>query len=335
MIEIDGSFGEGGGQVLRTAVAFSAITGEPLRVYNIRAGRENPGLRPQHLKSLEAVGGLCGAQVTGLSVGSTDVTFTPNHIQSGRFRVDIGTAGSLTLLLQALLPVALCAPGRVELELVGGTDVAWSPTIDYFRNVFMFFLAEMGADVKVEVKRRGFYPKGGGVVDVTVEPWANKSRLDLTETAEVKSVHVVSVATEHLRKQEVAERQVKGFMKLVSLHYTIGDIVREYVDSDSVGSSFHAYALYDDARVGVCVLGERGLKAEDVGRKAAQQMLFELGSGAPLDEHMGDQIISYIALAGGTVKVSKISKHAETNINIVRRFGFNLSHDGSTVFNGT
>jgi RNA 3'-terminal phosphate cyclase (GTP) len=333
MIEVDGSFGEGGGQILRTSIALSALTGKAVRVRNIRAGRSSPGLRPQHLKAVEAAALLCNAETSGLEVGSTEVSFTPGEIKPGRLEVDVGTAGSVTLVLQALLPVAFNAPAPVVLEVVGGTDVKWSPTADYFQHVLCFLLRRIGCGIEVDVVGRGFYPQGGGKISVTVEPWVGRSRFELKERGGLKGIEVQSVATEHLRKAEVAERQVKGFLREITPHYEVGGIGRVYVDSLSAGSSFHAYAEFENTRMGVCVLGERGLRAEEVGRVAAQQLAAELNSGAPLDRHMADQIIPYLALAGGAVRVSELTEHARTSIHVANKFGFNLGAKGNVIFN--
>ncbi|MFH0862463.1 MAG: RNA 3'-terminal phosphate cyclase [Candidatus Altiarchaeota archaeon] len=335
MLEIDGSFGEGGGQILRTAVALSAIKGEPVRITKIRAGRENPGLRPQHLKAVEALGLLCDADIDGLRIGSTEVSFSPGIIKAGRISVNIGTAGSITLLLQALLPVALKAPDEVIIDVSGGTDVSHSPTVDYFEHVFLPIVRSVGCDVEFEVLKRGFYPKGGGQVRLRTRPWNHSRRIDLIERRPFESVDVFSTATEHLRKQEVAERQVKGFLKKISPTHEVRHISRQYVESPSIGTSFLAVAKYDNTRVGVCVLGERGIKAEDVGEMAADGLLEEMSSDAPLDEHMADQIIPYLAMVGGEVNGSQITEHARTSVDVLRMFGYSIRLMGRTIQSDT
>ncbi len=331
MIGVDGSMGEGGGQIIRTAAAFSAVTGETVRVTNIRAGRPNPGLRPQHLKAVEAAAELCGGEVTGLSVGSAEFTFTPGEITSGTFKVDVGTAGSVTLVLQTLLPVAFKAPDKVVLDVRGGTDVRWSPTADYFEHVFLHMLRRSGFNVEMEVLERGFYPKGGGRVKVEVKP--SGGRLEFTERGGLTGVKVHSLATEHLRGREVAERQAKGFMKEASPHHEVEAVERGYAESLSVGSSFTAYAGYDGTRLGVCVLGEKGVKAEDVGASAAKQLMGEMSSPGAVDSHMADQIIPYVALAGGRVKIPEVTGHLKTNADVVRLFGYAVQLKEGVVFN--
>src|SRR5256712_13852836 len=165
MSEVGGGRGEGGGQLLRTALALSALTDPPVRVARIRAGRPTPGLAAQHVTAINAVAALCEAEVTGVSVGASSIEFRPGKLAAGRFSFDVGTAGSITLVLQALLPVAAAAPGAVRVRLIGGTDVRWSPPIDYFNRVFLTLLRRLGARADVEVLRRGYYPRGGGIVE--------------------------------------------------------------------------------------------------------------------------------------------------------------------------
>src|SRR6266540_276631 len=164
MIEVDGSFGEGGGQVLRTAVALSAVLSKEIHVFNIRAGRTEPGLRPQHMTGVKAAAELCSGHLEGLAVGSTEFVFKPGKLKAGTFRFDVGTAGSVTLVLQTLMPIIAFAPGAVHLEIVGGTDVKWSPPIDYVRLVTLPILKKIGYQGELELVGRGHYPKGGGLV---------------------------------------------------------------------------------------------------------------------------------------------------------------------------
>ena len=324
MIEIDGSQGEGGGQVLRTSVAMSALSGQTVHIKNIRAGRKEPGLRPQHLKAVEAISLLCDGEENGLRVGSTELTFRPCQIKARRLMLDVGTAGSATLVLQALLPVALSAPGEVTVEVSGGTDVRWAPTADYFKHIFCMFLKRIGCSVEFDVLERGFYPEGGGRVRLSVLPWRHRRVIQVMDMGEMDSLGVFSVSSEQLRERHVAERQVHGFLKKMAPHHLVESLSTIYLPSRSTGSSFLAYADYRNTRLGACVIGDRGLRAEDVGLKAAEDLLSEMASKAPLDSHMADQIIPYLALAGGSVRASKISGHTRTNIDVVNSFGYGL-----------
>src|SRR3990170_1510026 len=203
-MEIDGAHGEGGGQLLRNSAALAAVTGIPIRVKNIRAGRPKPGLAAQHLTALQAVAALADATVEGLNVGSREVTIAPGRLRGGRFSFDVGTAGSVTLVLQACLPAALRAPEPTELTLIGGTDVKWSPPVDYFRFVFLPLLARMGGRVEVEVLKRGYYPRGGGQVLVKVAPAAAFQPLVVEPPGTLKRVHGIAHAAN--LQPEVAQR---------------------------------------------------------------------------------------------------------------------------------
>jgi len=328
MIEIDGCLGEGGGQMLRTAAAFSAVTGQPARIFNIRANRKEQGLKAQHMGALEAVARLCGGRVDGLAVGSREVTIHPAKIGSGKFEVDVGTAGSAALVLQAILPVALSADGEVEFEITGGTDVKWAPTMDYVEHVFLPIIGKMGCEIDVRTARRGFYPEGGGKVEAKIKPWKNRRGIDLMDCGSVESIEVYSLASKPLQAQEVSERQVKGFIKEVSVNHEVGRLRREYVDSSSPGSCLLAVSVHQFSRKGSCMVGERGLRSEEIGRQVASALLKEIGSDAGLDLHMADQIIPYIALAGGRIRTSEITQHARTNVDIVNRFGYDVRCDG-------
>jgi len=170
VIEIDGSFGEGGGQILRTAVALSCVTGKAVRIKKIRANRPKPGLAAQHLKGIEAAKIISGAEVEGLRLGSTEVIFRPGIVRGGEYRIDIGTAGSVTLIFQTILLPLLFAERESRVTVTGGTDVAWAPPVDYFKNVTLKALREMNAECQLQVLRRGYYPKGGGAVRLEVKP---------------------------------------------------------------------------------------------------------------------------------------------------------------------
>src|SRR5881396_3860558 len=170
MLEIDGSFGEGGGQILRSCLALSAVMGKEVRIFNIRAGRAEPGLKAQHLTGARALAQICGASSKGLKIGSTELIFNPGRVKAGSFHFDVGTAGSITLVLQTLMPLLPFALGKVEVAITGGTDVKWSPPIDYLRLVTLPLLARMGMQASILVVKRGHYPKGGGIVRLKASP---------------------------------------------------------------------------------------------------------------------------------------------------------------------
>jgi len=320
-LEIDGSYGEGGGQVLRTAVSLSAVTGKPCHIFNIRAGRPNPGLAAQHLAGIKAAAQLCDAHLEGARTGAQEVRFQPARIRGGRYHIAVGTAGAVTLVLQALVPIALQADEETTLEIEGGTDVAWSPTIDYFIHVHCYYLKAWGAQIEVEILRRGFYPQGGGRVRVKIRPYtASPGPLRLEERGPVRAVEVWSVASKALRRARVVERQLEGFRSAWQDRYPLGPIYPLYVDSHSPGTSFHAYADCERSRLGACAIGRRGKRAEVVGREAAELLLEELASGAAVDRWMADQLMPYLGMYGGSLRTSRITGHIRTNIWVTEHF---------------
>ncbi len=322
MIEIDGSFGEGGGQIVRTAVALSAVTGKPVRITRIRQGRSKPGLAAQHARAITALAAICDARTSGATPGSSEIVFTPGEIRGGRHRVEIGTAGSVTLLMQCLLPALLRADAPSSLQIHGGTDVQWSPAVDYFKNVFLPALSFFGARVSLEVLQRGYYPRGQGEVLLEVEP------------AKLKASHLKSMACDAAQiiqniqntvqgvshcsnlPEHVAARQADSAAEALAQAGFSSQISREALRLPSLGSGI---TLWSGCK-GASSLGEMGLPAEKVGRRAAEELIIELKSPARVDVHLADQLIPYLALAGGSCTVREISLHARTNIWTVGHF---------------
>ena len=209
IFEIDGSYGEGGGQILRTTLALSTLLLKPVKVFNIRVKRSNPGLQAQHLTGVKALAELCNAEVFGAFKGSKELIFKPRERRCGKFRFDIGTAGSISLVIQAILPALVFAPCKTIVEITGGTDVAWSPPIDYVRFVLLPILSKMGVKADVKIIRRGHYPRGGGHVILIVEPVENKLKpINEIEFGNIKEIRGIS----HCVKlpKHVAERQAKS-----------------------------------------------------------------------------------------------------------------------------
>lgn len=321
MIEIDGSFGEGGGQVLRTSVALAAVLQKEIRVFNIRAGRAEPGMRPQHMTGVKAAAQLCSAETKGFEVGSTELVFRPGEIRSGHFAFDVGTAGSITLVLQTLMPILAFTPGKVTLEITGGTDVKWSPTIDYVGFVVIPLLRTIGYSVVLQTLKRGYYPKGGGLARLTtlgvhtLGPMARRSRGTI--------LPIAGVSHSRLLPGHVAARQAIGAIKKVTdakLPRTdLGLDNMENQTSLSPGSGILVYAkTTSDQVLGADSVGERGLQAEKVGEKAGQTLVEEIASEAVLDRHMADIVIPYLILAEGIsdVTISRLTQHTLTNAKV-------------------
>lgn len=318
MIEVNGSHGEAGGQILRTAIALSAVTGKPFRIFNIRKGRSTPGLKPQHLKAIETVANISNGNVNGAKIGFTEVEFHPREIKGGKFEVDIGTAGSITLLLQALIPPLLHAEQNTKIELTGGTNVLWSPTTDFFRHVFCNFLDRIGVNIRVDVRKHGFYPRGGGKVNVRMQPNKNLKPLELVKRGKLDRIDIWSISSRDLKDKKVAERQLHAFRKILNVR---GHEHAVYVDTLSTGTSIHAHVHYNNTKLGADVLGERGKPAEKIGEECAFLLKSQMDSGACLDRWMADQILPYMALVGkGSISVAEITDHCISNMWVIEKF---------------
>ncbi len=325
---IDGSYGEGGGQILRTAVALSCITGQDIKVVNIRAKRPNPGLKRQHLTAIKAAACLCGARVEGLELGSKTIVFRPSSIRSGSFRFDIGTAGSITLMLQTLAPIMAYAPGPIRLELIGGTDVPWSPPIDYVKHVLIPHLEKVGYSLAIKLLRRGHYPRGGGVVHVVVaSPPRELRSLNLLKRADkIEEIRGLSHCVR--LPKHVAERQARSAEARLREGGVSAPIKidLEYYEPErdphlGPGSGIVVWAKAGEAILGGDALGARGKRAEVVGEEAANILLKDLGTGMALDTHMSDNILIYLALASGKSVVggAELSMHAHTVMWVIKQ----------------
>jgi len=323
MIEIPGDTLEGGGQIVRTTLALSALTGKPVTITKIRENRPNPGLQPQHFVAVKALAAVCDAATEGVAVGSRRLMFTPRGHNAGSYRFDVGTAGSIPLILEALMPAAAFAQGRLAFELTGGTDVRWSPSIDYLKLIQLPIIHEMGYDATIEVRQRGHYPKGGGRVSATINPPGLLKALHMLERGELTGIEGVS----HCVKlpSHVAQRQANAAReKLTAAGFNSANIATETYPPDhnpqfAPGSGITLRAKFSNGAVlGSDSLGERGKLAEAVGAEAASKLIMELSSGAPLDRHMGDIIIPYLAVAEGKseIQISEITTHTLTNIKV-------------------
>lgn len=312
-MKLDGSYGEGGGQILRTAIALSAVTGEPIEVNNIRKMRPKPGLAAQHVKAVESAAIICEAEVSGCNLRSTSLSFKPGKIKAGHYDIDIGTAGSIPLLLQCLMPAAMHATDTVQMKITGGTDVLWSPSIDYLRFVTLSALSKMGFDCDIKITRRGYYPRGEGCVEAFIRPSVlKKKNFDRNECDIIEGISHSSGLPSH-----VTERQASEAEKLLSLEGYRTKISLEIRDFPSTGSGLTLWC----GTVGGIGLGKPGLKAEKVGSNASEAILSELKSGAGVDIYLADQLIPYIALAeGGSFTTRMITPHTKTNIWVTERF---------------
>jgi len=322
MVELDGSYLEGGGQILRTACSLSAVTDRPCRVFNIRKARMTPGLRTQHLAGLQTLAAFTGGRLRGGYIGSTEIFFYPGGKIAGEMHIEISTAGSITLALQLLLLPALMSPGGVRLYFRGGaTDTHFSPTVDYFTAVLLPNIKRLGFKARLDIRRRGYYPKGGAEATALALP-SKPVPSDMAHRGKLLVVKVYSGASSSLDDRKVAQRQAYAAREALG---DIGLPVEEsvtYYDSLCPGSSICLVAEYEHAVLGSDGLGKSGVRAERVGAEAAHALAKDMSSGACMDRHMADQILPFVALAGGTSKLtaSEITAHSKANMWVIEQF---------------
>lgn len=324
MIEIDGSILEGGGQILRMSISLSSIIQKPIRIFNIRAKRKPPGLRMQHIVAIKSVATVVESDVTGLHIGSREVMFSPRKIRGGSFFFDIGTAGSTTLVLQALMPVAAYSPKQVEVEIRGGTNNQMAPPVEYFQRVFLPVLKNMNFTGTISLIRRGFYPKGGGLIKGQFFPAKALAPLNLTGNREVCKITGLSYSCnlpDHITHRMVKEaKNVLERADFKNVEIEIQSLqAHDKSCSLNQGCGIILFAeLNNGIRVAADSLGEKGKPAEKVGSEAALNLISQLKTKAPVDMHLGDQLIVWTALADGISKihVSKLTLHTLTSIRI-------------------
>jgi RNA 3'-terminal phosphate cyclase (ATP) len=341
MIVVDGSYGEGGGQVLRTSLALSAVTGQPVRIERIRANRRKPGLQPQHLTGVRAAARVCNAQVEGARLDAQELTFTPGSPpQAGSYTFDVadaargGSAGSTSLVLHTVLvPLALGA-GTSELTLRGGTHVAWSPPFDYLKRVYLPTLARAGIEAKVNLRKWGWFPVGGGEVKVTIQGRgaggaagsAGDRRqpglvgIDLRERGDLLRVRGIS-ATSNLPKQ-IRTRQegaALGGLRAAGINARMDEVD---ADSKGQGTAVFLWAESENALAGFTALGKRGKPAEEVAADAVTELLAYLESGAAVDCHLADQLVLPLALAATPSRwtTERVTNHLLTSAWVLNLF---------------
>ncbi|MBD2005127.1 MULTISPECIES: RNA 3'-terminal phosphate cyclase [Cyanophyceae] len=328
MIYIDGSYGEGGGQVLRTSLSLATITGQPIRIERIRAGRKKPGLAAQHLTGVRAAAEICNAQVQGDELGSTNLEFTPSYsVQAGKYTFDVSdaregrSAGAVTLVLQTiLLPLAL-AGGDSQIILRGGTHVAYSPSLSYIEQVYLPILKRMGVQAEVRLHRWGWYPQGGGEVELHVSGGSTLSSINLLERGKLQEVRGLAVVTQlpsHI-PQRMASR-AENLLHEAHLKATVRPLRERGV---APGAGIFLTAEYEDSLAGFGALGRLGLPADKVAEIACQELLNFHKTNAPVEEHLADQLLLPAALGSETsqYRVAEISTHLTTNAWVIHQFG--------------
>ncbi|MBN9657452.1 MAG: RNA 3'-terminal phosphate cyclase [Acidobacteria bacterium] len=332
MIQIDGSLGEGGGQILRTALSLSLVTGRPIQIDDIRAGRQKPGLLRQHLTAVLAAAEIGHAQVEGAVLGSTSIHFVPGPVKAGEYRFAVGSAGSGTLVFQTILPALMLAPGPSTLVIEGGTHNDAAPPFPFLERAFLPLVERMGPRIQVRLERPGFYPAGGGRFTAEIQPVDRLRPVHLGERSETTGRRVVAIVANLPR--EIAEREVKTAARLLEwapetqvIESTRdsagpGNVVMVEVESRGVAEIFTAF-------------GKVGLSAERVAKVAVQEAQEYLGSKAAAGEHLADQLLLPMALTGaGSFTAVKLNRHAQTNMEVIRRFlpvRFECSEAGTCV----
>lgn len=319
MFEIDGSQKSGSGTILRLSLALAVAAGQPLHIYNIRRNRPQPGLKPQHLEAVLTAAKLCNAEIKGATLNSEEIWFKPREVRGGNFEAEIGTAGSIPMLLTTVLPICALAQDSVRLHVTnGGTDVSHSPTTNYLRNVFLTALEQMGLEASIKVQKYGYYPKGMGEVTMTVKPPRRLQSIQLENFGKLKSVSGVSVCT-FLTERKVAERQAKAADDYLSDkgYATSIQVVNDRSNPFQKGSSITLWAETDKGAIlGADAIGELKKSSEAVGREAAEKLYLETSSMPTVDVHLADMLIPYVTLAKDTsiFLVRAVSDHLEANV---------------------
>jgi RNA 3'-terminal phosphate cyclase (ATP) len=324
LIPIDGAEGEGGGQILRTALSLSAATGQGFKVERIRARRTRPGLRPQHLAAVRAAAMACGAEVHGAFDGSPDLRFVPGAPAAGDFHFDIGTAGAATLVLQTILPVLAMADGASRVEVVGGTHVPLSPVFHYLSRHWAAAVEPLGLRMSFALGRAGFQPRGGGEARAQVSPWRRPTTLDLSQRGALVAVR--GVAGQARMKGDPARRAAEAAQALFweKRRIETGWDVSE-LQSASPGAFVQVEAVFENGRAAFAQLAERGLRGEVLGERLARRLLrFIDDEEAAVDPWLADQLAVPFALArgGGRATTSEVTSHLETVAAVLRKFGF-------------
>jgi len=324
LLEIDGSQRSGSGTILRLSIALAGILKEPLHIYNIRQRRDQPGLRPQHLEAVLTAAKICNAEMKGATLGSRELWFKPDSIISGEIRAEIGTAGSIPMLLLTIMPLCAYAKGTVSVQVVkGGTDVQHAPTINYLKHVLLPMLKRIGLKASLTIQKYGYYPKGMGEVLLEVQPCPNLTPIRLEGFGTIKELRGISVCT-FLEDRKVAERQAKAANSYLKNHGYEAKIqvVNDRSNPLQKGSSLVLWAETSmGALLGGDAIGELRKLSEAVGREAAENLLREVEAQATVDIHLADMLVPYVALAdGNSVYLARdVTDHLDTNVWLTQK----------------
>lgn len=325
ILEIDGSYGEGGGSILRLSCAFAALAKKKVKIFNIRKNRPKPGLKLQHLVGLQALTEISNGILENGRMWATEIIFQPKIVTQGKYTIRIGTAGSVGLILQILQLACIHATGKITLNIEGGATFGlWAPTLPYLEHVALPQLANMGYKIEVDIKRNGFYPKGGARVDFTINPVSTLRPISSSEFGEILEIHGISIASVHLKRRGVADRQAQAAKRLITNKLGKKPIIHcKYVEASNPGSGICLWLKTSKGIVlGSDAIGEKRKPAEKVGADCARYLCDIAISEATVDRFFSDQIIPFMALAKGKSVISpaEITNHTKTNMWLVKTF---------------
>lgn len=335
-IKIDGSMGEGGGQVLRTSLSLSLVTGTPFRIINIRSGRKKPGLLRQHLTAVMAAGAISGAEVRGAEPGSLDMEFIPGKVVAGDYAFSVGTAGSTTLVLQTVLPALMIEKSGSNIALEGGTHNPFAPPYDFIEKSFVPLLRRMGPQISCSLLRPGYYPAGGGSLSVSVRPAAKLGRLDINERGGLIARRARAIVSRI--SPDIAARELAVVRN--TLHWEPEALFAEEVTTAAgPGNVLLVELMYENVTEIFTGFGERGLPAERVARKTVDEVREYLASKAPVGRHLADQLLVPVSIAGGgSFRTLPPTQHTLTNMEVIRRFlnvGISCEKEGDNIWRVT
>jgi RNA 3'-phosphate cyclase len=338
MIEIDGAFKEGGGQILRTALALSTLTDKPFKIINIRKNRPKPGLKNQHLFCIKALQQISNSKVKNNFPGSTSIEYYPEKITKSKINIDIKTAGSITLLLQSILLPCIFSntKNKFNIEITGGTDVSFSPQLDYLKEIILPYFQQYTKSIELKLIKRGYFPKGNGKIQLIIKPEYNTEelnkapKLNLTNQGKLIQIKGISHASLDLQKSDVAKRQAESAKLALSKFKVPINIETSYSDTNSTGSGITIWAIFskdvqpgfsNQIKIGSDELGQKGTSAENIGIKAANNLKNEINLNAPVDKHLADNLIPLMGLIKNCkIKTSQITNHTKTNIYVTNLF---------------
>lgn len=316
-IQIDGSQGEGGGQILRTALALSMITGQAFELINIRAGRKKSGLMRQHLVCVQASQQISQAYIEGAELHSQRLYFAPQHVQSGKYQFQIGSAGSTTLVLQTLLPALLLQNEASELTISGGTHNPLAPTADFIEHCFLPCLKKLGIGVDFTLNKAGFFPIGAGEIQVTIQPWLNREKLDLLDSGSLQTIEAFAAVLNLSEEAQISQRELATLNKRL----TLNSQQPFHLKGISQGNTVYVKVEHQHHTQLFTALGEMRKSAEQIANSLAEDVKYYLNSKAAVDEYLADQLLLPLALGqGGRFTAQCISEHTRTQAAMIEKF---------------